>query len=646
MERIAKIDTRLQRTAYGMLALFMGLPFVAIGGFFALAGFGVLRLPARANAPLWVIGGIGIAFALAGLMLMGHSVRGLWYRRRVRQIRRRHPHQPWLYDYPWEPAGIRDVAGRRWLNALLAVLLLAAFLTPFNWWAFLSRDGMIVVQIFTGLFDLILLLAFCTLAYRLLQHAKYGGSYLVFDHFPFVPGEPIKLTFSPNRFERLSATLRYVEERFESRGYGRHRRISHHSYQHHQQTQMLEADPGQHALTIAFDLPENPAWVTRLTANPSICYWELVVASEQPGIDFRTTFPLPVYDCPSAEIVTARQPQRATRQWLWQIPYAFEAGLPLVLLMLLATLWLMAPFTFSKGVSALRSTWNTVQAVWLLKPLDVIGASPMDLSNGPDGRLWALSKYKVVRFAGKRPQVLLDSQRYRQLFAHPVNALSALQVTGPDEAWVGSWYGELFHYRDGVWHQLSQRDEPLQRRIYALRMQRSNLYLAGGDGLWRWSTQHHVLQPVREVPTGAVQALSQHENTLCAGIGNALWCLDDKGWRPLWQAPTVITALHPRTDGGWLVGSRDGYFLLTPEGDLEGHDLQGTTITGFVRQQQRLWVATWKDGLLSKEGEGWKAFKTDSLSAVSIDADGGLWMAAYGTGLLRMSLQQAAALLE
>lgn len=645
MERISKIDTRIQRTAYGPLALLMGLPFFGIGSFFALAGFGVLQLPSKANAPLWVIGGAGIAFAMAGLILIGHSLRGIMYRRHARRIRHRYPDKPWLYDYPWQATGIRDAAGR-WFNTLLGVLLMAALLTPFNWWAFLSRDGMIAVQIFTGLFDLLLLLAFCSLLYRLLQHAKYGATYLAFDHFPFVPGKPIRLTLSPNRFEGLVATLRYVEERFEARGHGRNRSISHNSYQHYHETKDIEASPAQTDLVIAFELPDNPEWVTRLTADPSIRYWELMVTCEQPGIDFRTTFPLPVYDCPPSEIITARQPQRSAGRWLWRMPYAFEAGLPLVVMALLGALWLIAPLTFTSGIAALRSTWSSVQAVWLLKPLNVIGTSPMDLTNGPDGRVWALSKYKIVRFAGERQETLLDSQRYRQLFERKVNALSSILVTGADEAWVGSWYGELFHYRTGTWRQLTRREEPLKKRIYALRMHRGDIYLAGGDGLWHWSIEHHDLQPVRDVPPGTVGTLSDHEDMLCSGIGSALWCFDNDAWRLVWEGPSVITALHPRTNGGWMVGTRKGYFLLTQSGDLEGHELNDTHITGFVRQRQRLWVATWKDGLLSRDEAGWKTLKTDSLSTATVDADGVLWMAVYGAGLLRIPIPQAVALLE
>ena len=78
MKSINKVDSRLMRTSYGWAALLMSLPFVGMGVFFALAGFGLIPLPGKANAPLWIIGFIGLMFAFAGLLLMFHSLRGLW----------------------------------------------------------------------------------------------------------------------------------------------------------------------------------------------------------------------------------------------------------------------------------------------------------------------------------------------------------------------------------------------------------------------------------------------------------------------------------------------------------------------------------------------------------------------------------------
>ncbi len=76
-ERISKERTWSHVTAYRASAVFMGVPFVLIGTYFALVGFGALPLPSKANAPLWVIGCIGVAFTLAGAMVGASGVRGV-----------------------------------------------------------------------------------------------------------------------------------------------------------------------------------------------------------------------------------------------------------------------------------------------------------------------------------------------------------------------------------------------------------------------------------------------------------------------------------------------------------------------------------------------------------------------------------------
>ena len=45
MRKISKVDTRSQATAYGGSAVILATPFVLIGAYFALAGFGFLPLP-------------------------------------------------------------------------------------------------------------------------------------------------------------------------------------------------------------------------------------------------------------------------------------------------------------------------------------------------------------------------------------------------------------------------------------------------------------------------------------------------------------------------------------------------------------------------------------------------------------------------
>ena len=45
---------------------------------------------------------------------------------------------------------------------------------------------------------------------------------------------------------------------------------------------------------ISFDLPADPELANRLGEAP-VRYWELVVEAEEPGVDFATSFVLPVY---------------------------------------------------------------------------------------------------------------------------------------------------------------------------------------------------------------------------------------------------------------------------------------------------------------------------------------------------------------
>jgi len=123
---VSKVDSRIYRTAYGAGALVIGLFAIGLGTFFALAGFGVVDAIRDANAPLWVVGFVGLAFALAGLLLVAHGARGVAARRRAAEILRLHGNRPWFADYPWDAEGIEDRPYARVANGLVGVALFAA----------------------------------------------------------------------------------------------------------------------------------------------------------------------------------------------------------------------------------------------------------------------------------------------------------------------------------------------------------------------------------------------------------------------------------------------------------------------------------------------------------------------------------------
>ena len=292
-KRISKRDTIIHRTAYGGGAVLMGLPFMVIGGYFAVVGFDFLPLPSKANAPLWVIGCVGLAFAVVGLLVFVVGLRGLANRRRAKGLRGRLD-QPWFRDYDWEPRGITDRAFGRPLQSLFFALFMTVFLAPFNWWAFVSPDGNFMIKAIVGIFDLALVLVVGSFFYRLGQFLKYGFSHLRFVRFPFFPGEELAVIFRTNRFEKLTFTLRFVEERLETRGAGSNRSTHHVIDEHYKEQRTLEPRPGDSEVDVAFDLPDNPEWVNAMSGKP-VRYWELLVEAETPGIDFKTSFPVPVY---------------------------------------------------------------------------------------------------------------------------------------------------------------------------------------------------------------------------------------------------------------------------------------------------------------------------------------------------------------
>ncbi|MDH3590791.1 MAG: hypothetical protein OER88_02875 [Planctomycetota bacterium] len=293
-ERINKRDSRVHRTAYGLTAVLMGIPFMGMGGWFALAGLEVVPLPGKAHAPLWVIAAIGTSFFLAGLMVFGHGLRGMAVRRRRRRLEVLHPDRPWLLDFDWDPAGVRDRAGVRWFNALQSLVLFAVFLAPFHWWAFFSGKGPWMIKAMVVLFDLIPLWLVYQTLYLFAQHLKYGSARLRFARFPFPPGGAVEVVFFPNRFRALNCRLRFVEERFEERGSGENRSTHHVVEQHYELEQTVEVNPARPEVSLSLPLPSDETWVTAMSESP-IRYWELDIRAEEPGIDFHASFPLPVY---------------------------------------------------------------------------------------------------------------------------------------------------------------------------------------------------------------------------------------------------------------------------------------------------------------------------------------------------------------
>lgn len=289
-----------ETTIHGWAAFLFALPFAGAGVVVMLLAAGVIEADEGSlRSPRPVVAACGALFATVGLWLALHGLRGVWRRSRVRAAQARRPHEPWTWDHTWDPAGVADASGRRIGQTAFGIGLIALFCVPAHWIGFLTEERPLPFQIAAFVLDLVLLGVVAYLGYLTLRRLKFGTPRLAFAHFPYRLGGSLEVYFQAARgldaVERLDCTLRFVEERYETRGAGRNRSQEVHSYELWADERALErAALVAGGASLRFALPDGD-YATRLSDRPAR-YWELEVRGEAPGVDFEARFPLPVYE--------------------------------------------------------------------------------------------------------------------------------------------------------------------------------------------------------------------------------------------------------------------------------------------------------------------------------------------------------------
>jgi len=244
--------------------------------------------------PREVPGVFGGFFAFAGVLITCRGVKGHRRDSQMRSLSQLRPDEPWLSDYLWDERQTGDDKRRQALNSFLAAFILSAFVVPFC----LVGAWAIVLPLF-GSIALIFLAAG---VYYLVQHWKYGDSYVRYGAFPFFLGQDLEAHFGctkdPGPFERVSAILRCIEECHEPMRQGQLTTVCYEIYQDALEIQ----GPGELRainpdLKVTFSLPDDRATETCFSGMPCR-YWELEVHARTPGVDYRETFLVPVYAKP------------------------------------------------------------------------------------------------------------------------------------------------------------------------------------------------------------------------------------------------------------------------------------------------------------------------------------------------------------
>jgi len=294
--------------------VFFGLPFAGVGVFLVLLAAGLVGPAASGRgAPPWVVLAVGLLFAVVGLLLQTHGATGVARRRRTERFRRKFPGQPWAWEHRWTVSGSADETGREISRSLVTAAVIALFLVPFHWVGFVAPDGPVAFAVLSLLFDAVVALIVGRAAYLAVRRARFGRCVLRFAHFPFLTGETLQASLDRRGaladVPALTATLRCVQERYETRGTGGNRTQQVVCYELWSDTRTVEG-AGRTSFDFAFPIPANIQG-TALGERPAR-YWELDVTSgDVPGVDFAATFLVPVYASGGPMRIAALQSVRA-----------------------------------------------------------------------------------------------------------------------------------------------------------------------------------------------------------------------------------------------------------------------------------------------------------------------------------------------
>ena len=289
------------------------------GGTFAIilgalmAGFGFAAAVAVSLVALFAPKGLPrdqrwlIPPALAFLVIIGAGLIGTGiadHRRaaRGRELAARHPDQPWLADWNWDPQGAFAESAWGGAAGVFVMLFVVLIMAPFNvLWLYAldphQDDKTRLLCLMVLIPDFFIYLLIRGVASILKDRIRFGRPRLQFGTFPFFLGETLEARVIAKAFagqEGVVATLRFIEERtMVGHTRGGRRTVTVRLFQLYLARQAFPGAFAGEDVPVTFTLPPQPA--TELLRDPPR-YWELEIAGNAATRTVR--FTVPVYARP------------------------------------------------------------------------------------------------------------------------------------------------------------------------------------------------------------------------------------------------------------------------------------------------------------------------------------------------------------
>lgn len=274
--------------------------FLLFGSVIILGILGYVPHSSESKAPDWVWGFMGYTFSLVGVAALVGAIYSLREAARRKTIAPDLPAmKDFAWDTAkFEVSGWRPVFENAAFAIFMTIFLVPfnwfCFADAGDW-----RSNTLA-KIVIGTFDTLTLFMWLQTAKKLLHVRKFGASCIEFARFPFPLGQPVSLRLIPPAsvasLNRGTFALRCVEQWTESHGSGDNRGSKIIQEAKWCGTWHLDDGdaftPGQ---TIELSFTPPPHAPASSLSGARMIFWELVVMLEVCGLDFEALYLVPVY---------------------------------------------------------------------------------------------------------------------------------------------------------------------------------------------------------------------------------------------------------------------------------------------------------------------------------------------------------------
>jgi hypothetical protein len=249
----------------------------------------------------------GFVFAAVG---GGMGFGSLWSWRKSRILRRRRsadPDRPWTHEEKWPSFESRSASWQGiallWAVAATALSFTGSMLAM----VMSSSNRPLIAVVVVGAFFTGALALFGWTFYVTAAYLKYGRSRLLFPQMPLVPGGIYDCSLIVNRMlvgdAPIFVTVRCVEAF--TTGSGKQRKtVKKNVFESTTELDRRMIDAFDRRIPLVVEVPTGfPQRV--FEGNPTYS-WELEVKAEEPGVDFKAVFELPVFEVADRSLVQPR----------------------------------------------------------------------------------------------------------------------------------------------------------------------------------------------------------------------------------------------------------------------------------------------------------------------------------------------------